>query len=168
VEIRAARPDEFEAVGRLTVEAYRQLRGGGRYSSYEEQLLAVSARAADSLVLVAVDETGDVLGSVTYVPDAGRAMSEFRDPKGAGVRMLAVRPDRQGAGIGHALTQACIERARAEHRSRIVLHSTEIMTVARAMYERMGFVAAPELDAWVSKEPGEEPTLRLLAYVLEL
>jgi hypothetical protein len=49
-----------------------------------------------------------------------------------------------------------------------VLHSTDFMTVARGMYARMGFVEAPQLDLWVSRADGEEPTLRLIAFVLVL
>jgi predicted N-acetyltransferase YhbS len=168
MDIRAARPEEFEALGRITVKAYQQVVDGEPLGSYEDQLLAVADRAADSVVLVAVDADGELLGGVTYVPDAGRAMSEFDDPDAAGIRMLAVRPDRQGAGVGRALTTACIERARAEGRPRVVLHSTDFMTVARGMYARMGFVEAPQLDLWVSRADGEEPTLRLIAFVLVL
>jgi ribosomal protein S18 acetylase RimI-like enzyme len=107
-----------------------------------------------------------VIGGVTYVPDAGRAMSEFSDPDAAGIRMLAVRPDRQGAGAGKALTAACIEQARSDGRSRILLHSTDVMKVAQDMYRRMGFVEVPELDDWVLRSPG--PDLRLIAFSLAL
>jgi predicted N-acetyltransferase YhbS len=167
MEIRTIRQEEFDVLGRLTVEAYRALHGGESLGAYEDQLLDVSTRAADSLVLVALDEAGDVLGGVTYVPGAGRAMSEFADAEAAGMRMLAVRPDRQGAGVGRALTEACVARARAEGRARVILHSTDVMKVARAMYGRMGFVEAPELDVLVRDRPDADP-LRLIAFVLSL
>ncbi|MGA2210431.1 MAG: GNAT family N-acetyltransferase [Acidimicrobiales bacterium] len=165
MEIRPIRPDEYDTLGQITVEAYRNLQRDTRYGDYEKELMAVAARAVDSVVLVAVD--GDeVVGGVTYVPDAERSMSEFSDPDAAGIRMLAVRPDCQGAGVGKALTAACIEQARADGRSRILLHSTEVMQVAREMYRRMGFVEVPELDRWVLRSPG--PDLRLIAFALAL
>jgi GNAT superfamily N-acetyltransferase len=167
VEIRAARPEEFDVLGRLTVDAYRALYDGEQLGAYEEQLADVSVRAADSVVLVALDDAGELVGGVTYVPGADRAMSEFSDPEAAGVRMLAVRPARQGEGVGRALTEACISRARADGRRRLVLHSTDAMVVARAMYGRMGFVEAPELDVWVQERPGTDP-FRLIAFVLAL
>lgn len=168
MQIRPIRPDEHEALAAITVEAYRRLQGGRPLGPYEDELRAVPARAADSVVLVAVDGS-EVLGGVTYVPDTGRAMSEFSDPEGAGVRTLAVRPQRQGEGIGRALMQACIEAARADGRARIILHSTEVMEVARKMYAAMGFVETPTLDEWVSTSgDGGEPDLRLIAFVLEL
>jgi len=166
MEIRVVQPEELEALGRITVEAYRHLNGGAPLGPYEDQLRAAAGRAADSIVLVALDDAGDLLGGVTYVPDADRAMSEFTDPQAAGIRMLAVRPDRQGAGAGRALTEACVARARADGRRRVVLHSTTMMTVARRMYGRMGFVEAPELDLWVTPD-GDDP-LRLIAFVLAL
>lgn len=160
------RPEEFETLGRITVGAYRDLHGGATLGAYEDQLLAVPARASDSVVLVAVDDAGDLLGGVTYVPDANRVMSEFSDPDAGGMRMLAVRPDRQGAGVGRALTEACVERARDGGRQRMILHSTEVMATARRMYGRMGFVETPELDIWVTRD-GEDP-FRLIAFALAL
>ncbi|MGO8875910.1 MAG: GNAT family N-acetyltransferase [Acidimicrobiales bacterium] len=168
IQIRPARPDEYSAIGQITVDAYRDLWRGDHYGSYEDQLLAVAERAADSVVLVAVDEEGELLGGVTYVPDSDRAMTEFDDPEAAGIRMLAVRPDHQSRGVGRALTQACIDRARADGRARIILHSTEVMVRARAMYERMGFVPTPDLDVFVARLPDGEKDLRLIAFVLEL
>ena len=162
------RADEYDALGTITVEAYRDLFGGAQLGGYEEELVAVAERAADSVVLVAVDDDDQLLGGVTYVPDPGRAMSEFTDPDAAGIRMLVVRPSSQGAGIGRALTEACMARARSDGRRRIVLHSTPVMTVARAMYERLGFERAPALDEWVTEGPYANDPLHLIAYVLTL
>ncbi len=169
MDIRPIRPGEHEALGHVTVEAYRHLQGRRPLGPYEDELRAVTARAADSVVFVAVDDGGTVLGGVTYVPDAGREMSEFADPDAGGIRMLAVHPDHQGEGIGRALMDTCVETARSDGRARLILHSTEVMKVARAMYGRMGFAETPELDEWVSTTgDGGEPDLRLIAFVLEL
>ncbi len=166
MEIREIRPNEFATLGLITVDAYRNLQGGAPLGSYEDDLMDVAGRAADSVVLVAVDDAGEILGGVTYVPDSTHRMSEFEDPEAAGIRMLAVRPDRQGAGVGRALTEECIARARADGRSRVLLHSTAIMELARAMYARMGFELAPELDVWVTGPAGVP--LQLIAFRLEL
>ena len=168
LEIRLGREEEFAAIGALTVAAYERLRDDAPMGDYETQLRDVASRAEDSVVLVAV-QGGALLGSVTYVPDAGCAMSEFDDPEGAGIRMLAVDPDLQGRGAGRALTEACIARARSEGRRRVFLHSTGPMLVARGMYERMGFVRRPELDEFYGGPPySEEQPLHLIAYSLEL
>jgi len=159
MEIRLIRPDESAALGRITVAAYRQLFSTDSLGSYEDELADVEARRLDSEVYVALDD-GHLCGGVTYVPDSGRAMSEFDDPDAAGIRMLAVDP---------ALVEVCIARARVDERARIILHSTPVMVVAQAMYVRLGFVRAPEFDVFYDGEPysTEEP-LHLVAYVLTL
>jgi predicted N-acetyltransferase YhbS len=168
MEIRTARPDDYDRIGQLTVDAYRDINPHAMGGDYDQELRDVSARVRDCVVLVAVDD-GDVVGSVTYVPGPNTSMSEFDDADAAGIRMLAVAVDRQGAGAGSALTQACLDRARAEGRRKIVLHSTELMKVARAMYERRGFRRAEDRDVWFAEPPfsPDEP-LHLIAYVLEL
>ncbi|HSB84753.1 MAG TPA: GNAT family N-acetyltransferase [Ilumatobacteraceae bacterium] len=168
MQIRVARPDDYDVIGDLTVDAYSAINPHAMRGDYDEELRDVSSRAKECVVLVAVDR-GEVIGSVTYVPGPDTPMSEFDDPDAAGIRMLAVAVRRQGAGAGRALTDACIERARRDGRKRIVLHSTELMTVARAMYERSGFARAIERDAWFSDPPfSEDEPLHLIAYVLEL
>ena len=169
MEVRTIRPDECELLGRITIRAYRNLQGGVAIGPYEEVLRDVAARTVDCEVFVAVDANGDLMGGVTYVPGPGTDWSEFTDPDAAGIRMLAVDPSHEGVGAGRALVETCIARARVQHRRRIVLHSTPVMKVARALYGRLGFVTMPELDAWVTNEPYsvDEP-LRLIAYGLSL
>jgi ribosomal protein S18 acetylase RimI-like enzyme len=114
-------------------------------------------------VLVAVDEASDrVLGCVTYVPGPGTPLSELAGPDEAEFRMLGVAPDAQGRGVGEALVRACIARARAEGRVRLVLSTTDPMEAAQRLYARLGFRRAPSRD-W---EP--VPGVRLIVYVLEL
>ncbi len=169
MEIRPIRPDECELVGDIIVDAYRDLAGGDALGTYETELRAVAERSVECLVLVGAGDDGTLLGTVTYVPGPDTDMSEFTDPEAAGIRMLAVSPRHQGLGTGRALTEACIAIARSEGRRRILLHSTPLMLVARAMYERLGFVARPELDIrWTEPPYDEDDPLHLIAYALEL
>jgi ribosomal protein S18 acetylase RimI-like enzyme len=169
MQIRLIRPDECEVFGEITLRAYRDLIGGGSLGPYEDELLDVSARQLDCEVYVAVDNNGTLVGGVTYVPDHERTMSEFEDPEGAGIRMLAVDPQYQGQGVGRALVETCIARARLQHRRRIILHSTPVMTIAQTIYKRLGFETSPELDVWFHDDPysTSEP-LHLIAYALSL
>jgi ribosomal protein S18 acetylase RimI-like enzyme len=167
MEIRRVQPDEYSSLGQVTVHAYREL-FGRPLGSYESQLLDVSGRDFDSEVYVAIDDEGSVLGGVTYVPEPGRKMSEFSDPDAAGIRMLAVDPRCQGAGVGSALTVWCVDLARAQGRKRIVLHSTPFMTIAHGIYERLGFVRSPELDEWVEESPDANELLHLMAFMLDV
>jgi ribosomal protein S18 acetylase RimI-like enzyme len=158
--IREATPAEFEAIGELVVNAYRD--AGETDTGYEPELRAVADRAAQVPVLAAVDEsTGRVLGTVTYVPGPG-PFHEGKFGDAASFRMLAVATDARTRGIGRALVETCIERARAGGRVAIGIYTRPFMTSAHRMYERLGFHRAPELD-W-EYDPGEW----LLAYRIEL
>jgi ribosomal protein S18 acetylase RimI-like enzyme len=170
MELRPVRPDEYDALGEITLRAYREL-FGQPLGSYGSELLDVERRDRDSEVFVAVDDDDDehrIVGGVTYVPGPGRTMSEFIDPDAAGIRMLAVDPSRQGEGAGLALTNWCIERARSAGRRRVVLHSTPIMTTAHGIYERLGFMRSPQLDEWVEESPDADEPLHLMSFTLEL
>ena len=161
VEIREARPDEYEAVAALTVAAYRALPGAHLSGGYESRLRDVAARAAGAAVYVAV-EGASILGAVTYVPGPQSPWAELLEEGEAGVRMLAVPPAAQRRGIGTALVRACIEQARREGRQRLCLHTTPWMTAARRIYEGLGFHRDPGRD-WVPV-----PGVELLGFVLDL
>lgn len=154
------RPDEFEETGRVIVAAYEALAGGHMTEEYAEELSSVRRRATGAEVLVAV--TDHVLGSVTLVPDAASPWAELLEDGEAGIRMLAVLPAAQGQGIGKALLEACVARARELGRAAIILHTTPWMTTAQKMYEQEGFERLPDRD-WLPV-----PEVPLLAYRLGL
>jgi ribosomal protein S18 acetylase RimI-like enzyme len=165
VLIREATPSQFDEIARFTVSAYRALRDGRSLGGYEVDLLDVAHRAAHATVLVAIDEHGSVVGSVTFVERPGTPMSEFTDEDACGIRMLAVDPAHQGKGAGRELTEACIDRARELGRGRVLLHSTAEMTIAHGMYERRGFHRDPGRDVVVDTEHGP---LLLMSFELPL
>ncbi|HEY6696740.1 MAG TPA: GNAT family N-acetyltransferase [Acidimicrobiales bacterium] len=147
MDIRPVRPDEHQALGDLTFAAYAAIDPAVvEEADYVGELRDVAGRVADAEVLVAVDDAGMVLGGVTYVPGPDSPWAEFSEPQGAGIRMLAVAPASQGRGVGAALSRACVDRARATGRSQIVLHSTDRMTAAHRLYERLGFARDASLD----------------------
>jgi GNAT superfamily N-acetyltransferase len=161
--IRPIRPDEFEALGDLTVAAYHAIPAEMPHQDvYDLQLRDVARRAQTSCVLVAVSPAGDLLGGVTYVSGPDDPYSEELREGEAGIRMLAVDQTHQGRGIGRALTEACLECARAAGRSRLVLHTGAFMPAAVHLYEGMGFERLPELDF------APAPGIDLIAYAFEL
>jgi len=149
--IREARPAEFEAIGRLAVAAYRSL--GPIPEPYEDELLQTALRAAAVPVLVAVDEDGALLGTVTYVPGPGTPYSEHERDDEAGMRVLAVAPSALGRGIGRALAEAVLARARDTGRGGVALYTRPSMTAAHQLYASLGFRRVPDAD-W-QFEPGE-------------
>jgi ribosomal protein S18 acetylase RimI-like enzyme len=160
VRIRQARPEEYDTVGELIVRVY--LDGGfiAPDSPYLPELRDVADRVTATEVLVAVDDAGAVLGSVTFCPP-GSPYAEITDEGEAEFRMLVVDPAARGRGLGEALVRACIERARALGSPRLRLSTLPLMTAAHRLYERLGFVRTPERD-W------SPPTVRLLSYALDL
>ena len=97
-------------------------------------------------MLVAVDPDGRVLGGVAYVPEPGAPFSESERGSEAGFRMLAVDPAVGGRGIGRALAEACIDRARAEGRSGVAILTRPSRSVAHGLYTSLGFQRDPTRD----------------------
>jgi GNAT superfamily N-acetyltransferase len=145
MEVRVARPEEYEELGAVVAAAYAAIYPTD-LGSYEAELRAVGERAECADVLVAVDGEGAVLGGVTYVPGPDSPWADFREADAAGIRMLAVAAGAQGKGVGEALVRACLERARAAGRRKVVLRSTDWMTTAHRLYQRLGFERVPAED----------------------
>src|SRR5262245_4255986 len=77
-------------------------------------------------------------------------LRDFRDADAEAVNRLSLTafeefsgkysdPASRGSGIGRALTEECIERARRDRSPVIALHTSQIMTIALPMYLWMGF-----------------------------
>ena len=75
----------------------------------------------------------------------------------ARIRELLVDPSAQGLGIGGALVDACIGFARQAGYRRITLWTHQILTTARALYERRGFTltASKAHNSWGVEVVGE-------------
>ena len=141
MEVREARPDEYDEAGRVTALAYREFVGPGEtaWESYLDEIADVESRARRATVLVAVRE-GRILGSATLeLDDRIDPDDPPLSPGEAHLRMLGVHPEARGHGVATALVQGCVDRAIAAGRTRMTLHTTHRMTAAQAMYERLGF-----------------------------
>jgi ribosomal protein S18 acetylase RimI-like enzyme len=143
--LRDAQPNELEDVSQLLVVAYKEYEEfmpADRWDWYRNDMMDVSARTSDSELIVA-EINKRIVGTVTLYSEGSINVW----PAGwAGIRLLAVHPDYRGKGIGHALMDECITRCRKHGTKTIGLHTTELMKVARSMYERMGFKRVPEFD----------------------
>ena len=163
--IRAAAPDELADVGELTVSAYAADGYLDATDDYSDELRDATRRAELATLLVAVDDRSDgvsqVLGTATFCL-AGTPYAEVSRPGEAEFRMLAVAEEARGHGVGAALVQSCIDLARAAGSTALTLCSLKEMTPAHRIYQRLGFVRAPDRD-W---QP--HPGLTLVAFVLAL
>jgi ribosomal protein S18 acetylase RimI-like enzyme len=159
--IRPAEEADLAAVGAITVEAYRADGYVGDHDDYATVLADATSRFRDADLLVAVDETGAVLGSVTVVRP-GTPYAEISQPGELEFRMLSVASSARGRGVGEALVRTVIDRAKAAGAGRVVLSSSEKMLAAHRLYERLGFTRLPERD-WAPL-----PGVKLVAYAYGL
>lgn len=158
--IRPARSEDLAAVGALTVDAYQAQRLAPE--AYSASLADAENRARHTDVLVAVDDLDRVIGAVALVLNGGPYAELALAQDDAEFRMLAVGPEARGRGVGTALIQECLTRARAAGKRRMVISTGDNMTAAHRRYQALGFRRAPELD-W-----SPLPEVALLAYVLDL
>jgi len=155
--IRPATEADLPAVGSVTVEAYRVNGYLEGTDDYADTLADAESRFHAAELLVAVDDAGEVLGSVTVVLP-GTPYAEISQPGELEFRMLSVAASARGRGVGEALVRTVIDRARQAGIGQVVLSSSEKMAAAHRLYERLGFTRLPERD-WAPL-----PGINLVAY----
>ncbi|WP_447008562.1 GNAT family N-acetyltransferase [Saccharothrix isguenensis] len=164
IVVRPAREDEWAAAGAITVAAYQADRHIDSHTGgYADKLVDARTRAREAELLVAVDAEDTVLGTVTVVRPGTPYAEVSRDGE-VEFRMLAVSPSARGRGVGEALVRAVIARARELGAPLLVMSSSEDMTPAHRLYQRLGFKRLPERD-W---QPVPGVNLMALGFSLEL
>lgn len=149
LRIRDARPDERAAIRDLTwsaYEAYAHVMTPSAWAGLRDAIQG--ALATDEPVeRIVAEQDGELVGSVMLFPPdtqsygAGGAVARVPE-----LRMLAVAPAARGHGVGRALVEECVRRARQAGATALGLHSSASLHAAIRLYERMGFVRAPEDD----------------------
>jgi ribosomal protein S18 acetylase RimI-like enzyme len=163
INVRDARPEELDRIALLLKEAYHQFQDflpPAVWQDYLENIMDVRSRLQEAQLIVAELE-GKLAGAVTLYLKSDNAEGGW--PEGwAGVRLLGVDPKFRSHGIGRALMDECVRRCK-EHRIKTIgLHTTELMDVAKRMYEKMGFTRIPEFDYH------PRPGVTVMAYKLDL
>ncbi|MCZ2823917.1 MULTISPECIES: GNAT family N-acetyltransferase [unclassified Modestobacter] len=154
-----AGPADFARIAELTVAVYAA--EDLAPAEYLPQLADVAGRADRAELLVARDQDGRIVGSVALVlsGDFGEVVESADE---AAFRMLAVDTAARGQGIGAALVRACLDRARAAGKRRMVLSTGDRMAAAHRLYGQLGFTRLPERD-WTPV-----PGVDLRVYALDL
>jgi ribosomal protein S18 acetylase RimI-like enzyme len=146
--VRDARPEERDAIRDLTLRAYEQYADIMAPDAWAGLSGAIrSALQVEDAERIVAERGGRLLGSVMLFPPAASAYGGLAgQANGPELRLLAVAPQARGQGVGEALVEECVRRARRMGASELGLHTSESMAAAIRMYRRMGFVRAPEHD----------------------
>lgn len=103
------------------------------------------ALESEGVLLIAVDQVGDVLGAMILL-EPGSTLRQLARAGEREFRLLAVRPSARGSGVGEALVRACIERCVSGGAEALVLWTRPVMTSAQRLYARLGFQRIPDRD----------------------
>jgi GNAT superfamily N-acetyltransferase len=136
--LRDFRADDAAALSNVALAAFRQF--ASHYTNWPAIAESVSRMPAlaDVGEIIVAQIDGRVGGGVAYIP-AGKRKADFFDPSWPIIRTVVVDPANRGHGIGRALTEECVRRARRDGSPIIALHTSPIMTVALPLYLGMGF-----------------------------
>ena len=156
LSVRVARPQDREAIVRLTREANSEYAGIMAPSAWEALSQAIGASLAndEGVTRLVAELDGEIVGSAAlYAPNSAAYGSLASSSAWPEVRLVAVAPSARGRGVARALVDECVRRARAAGASVLGLHTSRSMRAAMRLYERMGFVRDPEHDF---QPPGAE------------
>ena len=139
IRLRDYQSSDAENLNRIAVSAFDQFRDHyNDWPAMRAGLSKTSDLGVSGEVIIA-ELQGTFAGAVAYFgPNSQKAA--FFDQRWPIIRMLVADPAFRGKGIGRALSEECIARARRDGSPIIALHTSPIMTVALPMYLMMGFV----------------------------
>jgi len=149
ITIQEATSADWSAVADVTQIANQQYAATAdpnfwvHYESSTRQLLLNEA----GIVRFGAYENGELIASVIYCPPYEKEMAGtiVRNPYPE-MRLLSVLPQHRNRGLAARLIDECELRARNENQKAITLHTTILMSVAKAMYERRGYARFPQID----------------------
>lgn len=146
IDIRLARPGEYDAVDRLVEDSYA-LDYGPRKGPSTDPNARSARRAEDHDVWVALDgDSGELLGSITTRRPGRPALHEDCHEDEMDVRLLAVSTGARRRGLGTLLTRFVVEHAGLHGYARVFLKSAPHMLPAQRLYDKLGFRRVPERD----------------------
>ncbi|MEU1302843.1 bifunctional helix-turn-helix transcriptional regulator/GNAT family N-acetyltransferase [Streptomyces shenzhenensis] len=140
VTLRAPRPGDLGWIVQRNAALYAAEYGWN--SDYEGLVARIVADFADDhdphleRVWIAEDGSGRPVGCVMCVRDEA--------PATARLRLLLVEPEARGLGVGDRLVQAVVDFARGVGYRDLVLWTNDVLTAARRIYQRHGFVLVAE------------------------
>ncbi|HET9505387.1 MAG TPA: GNAT family N-acetyltransferase [Hymenobacter sp.] len=136
ITLRPIAPGDAAALARVirdTLAEYGAAKPGTAYydaaTDHLPELFAITPRSA----YFVAERGGEVLGGGGIFPTENLPADTVELVK------LYLLPAARGLGVGKALIQQCLEAARAAGYARVYLETTEELTQAIPLYERLGF-----------------------------
>lgn len=151
--IRRATPDDASGILDCLRQAFEPYRESYTRQAFTDTVLTPEAyekRRSEMRILVAVDATNRVIGTIAYRASHGEGH----------IRGMAVRPEHQGSGVAGALLGQAESDLRELHCKSVTLDTTRPLSRARHFYERSGFRRRGEIASFFGME--------LFAYQKEL
>ncbi|MEM8863515.1 MAG: GNAT family N-acetyltransferase [Chloroflexota bacterium] len=142
--LRDYQPEYADQVNSIAIKAFQQFEGS--YSDWDDFIQGVGnmSKLSRSGEIIVAELDGEIVGAVCYIgPNIKKSYFPTESPC---IRMLVVDPDARGMGIGRALTQECIDRAKRDQAPHIGLHTSPVMNVALPLYLRMGFKKDADIE----------------------
>jgi carbonic anhydrase len=129
--LRAETPEQIAAVKALFLDYLRFI------EDYLGQSLAFQGTDSE---FADFPHTYDALWLANHAdkPVGAVGLKPFKD-KAAELKRLWVSPNARGHGLGEALCRICIEGAKAQGYTRLLLDTDRGLSHANAVYERLGF-----------------------------
>jgi ribosomal protein S18 acetylase RimI-like enzyme len=147
IVIQRATKQDRRAIADLNVEAYSEFADSiscDAWAAMESSLRERVGPIAERGTYLVARTNGEVVGSVAYCPP-GKSDLDIFPPDWATILLLAVSPRYRGQGIGKQLVRECLNLARRDQAQTVGLHTSELMTAARHLYEASGFQQESEL-----------------------
>ncbi|GAB2793202.1 hypothetical protein GCM10027275_42760 [Rhabdobacter roseus] len=130
--------------GELTPENWEKLR---KNLANQETYLNLLQK---SYCLVCENEIGGIIGMSFLVPRGNP--TEIYEESWCYLRFVTVDKKYGGQGIGRKLTEKCIQYAVDHGEQTIALHTSEMMSPARHIYESLGFTILREIEPRLGKK----------------
>lgn len=137
-------PDDLKTTAVLFEDYARSLPIDLGYQDFGSELASLPGKYAPPRgeLLLARDAAGQALGCVGLRPLAAEGCCEMK--------RLYLAPEARGAGLGRALADAIVRRAREVGYSELRLDTLATMTSALGLYRQMGFT---EIESYYAPTP---------------
>jgi len=142
IVVAAANLREREVALELTLTAYAEYEKDsppGFWQAYTSNIKEAILNGLSTDILLAKD--GDTVKGSVLLCEPKYSMGQHKLPE---MRLLAVPPEHRNQGVAGFLIDEC-ER-RASKVGGLTLHTTDLMSTAKRMYERRGYVRFSEID----------------------